>query len=132
MAMVLKEFHSSLQEILITFLEMKKFDLKHNEPLHKIRTKLITEMSNKVKQLLCEAENAILNESAGLPDRHTTDIVTWDSNPDHTTVLVQDWGVFAHYKNFLQNWQCIMDDLMSKTKRKVALKMCRPLLKTRN
>lgn len=28
----------------------------------------------------------------------------WDSKPDHTTMMVQDWGVITTYNKFLKDW----------------------------
>lgn len=42
-----------------------------------------------------------------MPDGPRTVIVGgpgWDPNPDHTTMMIQDWGVLTIYYRFLKDW----------------------------
>lgn len=36
----------------------------------------------------------------------------WNPNPDHTTMLIQDWGVLTIYYRFLKDWQYISYEMV--------------------
>lgn len=62
-------------------------------------------------QVLCEVEVAMISLSTWhnrkMPERPRTAIVGgpgWDPNPDHTTMMIQDWGVLTIYYRFLKDW----------------------------
>lgn len=62
-------------------------------------------------QVLCEVEAAMVSLSTWhnrkMPDGPRTVIVGgpgWDPNPDHTTMMIQDWGVLTIYYRFLKDW----------------------------
>lgn len=45
-----------------------------------------------------------------IPDVASTVIIGgpgWDPNPDHTAMLIQDWGVLTIYYRFLKDWLLI-------------------------
>lgn len=42
-----------------------------------------------------------------MPDGQQATIIGgpgWDPNPDHTTMMIQDWGVLTIYYRFLKDW----------------------------
>lgn len=62
-------------------------------------------------QVLCEVEAAMISLSTWrnrkMPEEPRTAIVGgpgWDPNPDHTTMMIQDWGVLTIYYRFLKDW----------------------------
>lgn len=62
-------------------------------------------------QVLCEVEAAMISLSTWhnrkMPDGQQTTIIGgpgWDPNPDHTTMMIQDWGVLTIYYRFLKDW----------------------------
>ena len=66
-------------------------------------------------QVLCEVETAL--RSAGTWHRdwrvpHGAKAVIvggagWNANPDHTAMVIQDWGVLIIYYRFLKEWLLI-------------------------
>lgn len=56
-------------------------------------------------------ETALVSMSSWRDHRHRTPARTvvvggpsWDPNPDHTAMLIQDWGVLTIYYRFLKEW----------------------------
>ncbi|XP_008188209.1 uncharacterized protein LOC100575919 isoform X3 [Acyrthosiphon pisum] len=66
---------------------------------------------DKDTKVLCEVEAAMISLSTWrnrkMPEEPRTVIVGglgWDPNPDHTTMMIQDWGVLTIYYRFLKDW----------------------------
>ncbi|XP_060867733.1 uncharacterized protein LOC132943002 isoform X2 [Metopolophium dirhodum] len=66
---------------------------------------------DKDTKVLCEVEAAMISLSTWhnrkMPEEPRTAIVGgpgWDPNPDHTTMMIQDWGVLTIYYRFLKDW----------------------------
>ncbi|XP_060835006.1 uncharacterized protein LOC132917990 isoform X2 [Rhopalosiphum padi] len=66
---------------------------------------------DKDTKVLCEVEAAMVSLSTWhnrkIPDGPRAVIVGgpgWDPNPDHTTMMIQDWGVLTIYYRFLKDW----------------------------
>lgn len=60
---------------------------------------------------------AIINMGLDVPERislETGEAMVWDSRPDHTRKLIQDWGVLTAYQQFLDDWMRIIRRLVGK------------------
>lgn len=68
-------------------------------------------------QLLCEVETAIINLGLEQPSSLTVEAaeeMLWDTRPDHTHGLMQDWVVLAAYRSFLNDWMLIVRRLVGR------------------
>lgn len=65
--------------------------------------------------MLCEVETALIYIGlAVLPARSEPDLLFWNLKPDHTGVLILDWGVLITYQHFLEDWSRIIRRVVGK------------------
>lgn len=108
---LLPVLRDSLHNFSVTLEQMRQFSETHFTSNYTIRKLMLDDLSKHLIAVLCEVEAAMVSLSTWhnrkMPDEPRTAIVGgpgWDPNPDHTTMLIQDWGVLTIYYRFLKDW----------------------------
>ncbi|PSN39698.1 hypothetical protein C0J52_25975 [Blattella germanica] len=122
LAKVLQTLHSSLQNYSVTFQELQKFgnSIIYPEKVKRVRNKIIEGMAQHLNQVLCEVDSAMISLGIKRPEQVEDDLLfskpdKWNSDPDHTSSLIQDWGVISLYRNFVIDWYLIMGKVNKNT-----------------
>ncbi|XP_022178582.1 uncharacterized protein LOC111039382 isoform X2 [Myzus persicae] len=108
---LLPVLRDSLHNFSVTLEQMRLFNETHFISNYTIRKLMLDDLSKHLIAVLCEVEAAMISLSTWhnrkMPDGPRTTIVGgpgWDPNPDHTTMMIQDWGVLTIYYRFLKDW----------------------------
>ncbi|XP_065211436.1 uncharacterized protein LOC135839371 isoform X2 [Planococcus citri] len=114
-AILLPVLHESLKTFLSTFEEMLTFDAEGQHvvsaAVYKNRTKILKKIHDGLKVAYIEVDTDI--SKLNLTTETTVNLTrvergnNWDPKPDHTTAMVQDWGVITAYYVFLKDWVSI-------------------------
>ncbi|XP_014608242.1 PREDICTED: uncharacterized protein LOC106788987 [Polistes canadensis] len=109
---VLPRLHDGLQRFAVTFLNLRKFELKSEIDadlrINK-RNEIMDTMLTEILRILCEVETMMTNLGLEIPTSHKAVIVTenhdWSKEGDLTLLLIQDWGILRLFKDFLSDWK---------------------------
>ncbi|XP_003248012.1 uncharacterized protein LOC100575919 isoform X1 [Acyrthosiphon pisum] len=108
---LLPVLRDSLHNFSVTLEQMRLFSETHLISNYTIRKLMLDDLSKHLIAVLCEVEAAMISLSTWrnrkMPEEPRTVIVGglgWDPNPDHTTMMIQDWGVLTIYYRFLKDW----------------------------
>ncbi|XP_025197183.1 uncharacterized protein LOC112595975 isoform X1 [Melanaphis sacchari] len=108
---LLPVLRDSLHNFSVTLEQMRQFSETHFISNYTTRKLMLDDLSKHLIAVLCEVEAAMVSLSTWhnrkMPDGPQTVIIGgpgWDPNPDHTTMMIQDWGVLTIYYRFLKDW----------------------------
>ncbi|XP_050544484.1 uncharacterized protein LOC126907332 isoform X1 [Daktulosphaira vitifoliae] len=107
--MLLPMLRDSLHNFSVTLDQMRKFNETNSTFDYKTRKSLIDDLYKHLIAVLCEVETALVNIGSWrnwkIPESAQSVLLGgkgWDPSPDHTAMLIQDWGVLTTYYRFLK------------------------------
>ncbi|VVC33230.1 Hypothetical protein CINCED_3A003190 [Cinara cedri] len=119
---LLPVLRDSLQNFSLTLNQMRHFNEAHHTIIqsnnyYTTRKQILNKLYINLIPVWCEVKAALLDLSAfwdkELPESPRPAIVPrLNSNPDYTTMLVEEWGVLTTYYRFLKDWRRISRDMV--------------------
>ncbi|XP_025422840.1 uncharacterized protein LOC112692397 isoform X2 [Sipha flava] len=112
---LLPVLRDSLVNFSVTFDQMRQFGERKYMSNYTVIKRILDDLFNHLTAVLCEVETALRSASTWHHDwrvPHGAKAVIvggagWNANPDHTAMVIQDWGVLIVYYRFLKEWLLI-------------------------